>query len=287
MRWVICCTVAVLSLPPCALAGDYDLRGAEAEPVVGPAPFTRWAGFYAGGQVGYTSSVVSFSNAARNDLAYLLRDTAIEQNQDISAWPVLNSRHPASAGYGGFIGYNVQFQDLIVGAEFNYNRVSLTAASSDVVTRSFVDSTNLPTGHHYDYTVTASAQAALHMTDIGTFRVRGGWVQDCFLPYGFMGFAVGRTNVSNSGTVSYIAVDNPDTATPPLTPLPNLVVGPDTQGNTQNGAFAYGFTTGVGMDVALTSHVFIRGEFEFIYFAPVQGTQISMESARIGAGVKF
>src|SRR5271170_463727 len=133
MRRVICCTLALLALPPCALAGDYDLRGAE--PVVGPAPFTRWDGFYAGGQVGYTSSVVSFSNAARNDLAFLLGDTAIEQDQHISSWPVLTSRHPASAAYGGVVGYDVQFQDVIVGAEFNYNRVSLTATSSDVVTR--------------------------------------------------------------------------------------------------------------------------------------------------------
>jgi outer membrane immunogenic protein len=286
MRLVICAVVGLMLLPSRALAGDYDvLRGSD-EPV-GPAPFTRWAGVYFGGQVGYTTSVATFSDAARNDLAFLLRDTAIEQDQNISSWPQLTNRHPASAAYGGFFGYNVQFEDLILGTEINYNRVSLTATSSDLVVRSFVDSTNLPTGHHYDYTVLASAQAALHMTDVGTFRLRAGWVLDCFLPYGFIGFAVGRTNVSNSGTIAYTAVDNPDTATPPLTPLPNLAFGPETQGNMQNGAFAYGFATGLGMDVAITSHVFLRGEFEFIYFGPVQGTQISMESARIGAGLKF
>jgi len=286
MRGVICAVVVLMLLPSRTLAGDYDvLRGADAP--VGPAPFTRWSGIYFGGQVGYSSSVVSFSNAAQNDLGFILRDTAIEQDQNISSWPVLTNQHPASASYGGFIGYNVQFQDLILGSEFNYNRVSLTALASDVVTRSFSDSTNLPAGHHYFYTVTAAAQAALHMTDIGTFRARAGWVLDCFLPYGFFGFAVGRTDVSNSGTVSYTAFDTPDNTTPPLNPLNPLAFGPVSQGNMQSGAFAYGFTTGVGLDVAVTSHIFLRGEFEFVYFAPVQGTQISIETARVGAGFKF
>jgi opacity protein-like surface antigen len=46
-------------------------------------------------------------------------------------------------------------------------------------------------------------------------------------------------------------------------------------------------TTGLGTDVALTSNLFVRGEFEYIFFAPVNGIQVSMWSARVGAGVKF
>jgi outer membrane immunogenic protein len=298
MRRVICAAFVALVLPQAAFAGDYDVLRGSWQPVgpapvtqpVGPAPFTRWAGFYAGGQVGYTSSSVTFSNAANSDLAFILRDTTIENDQHISEWPVLGSRNPASMSYGAFIGYNVQFQDVILGTEFNYNRLNLAATSSDVLTRSFTDSTSLPAGHHYLYTVTASALASMHLTDTGTFRARAGWVLDNLLPYAFVGFAMGRTDISNSGTVAFTAVDVPDVQTPPtpqLTPLNPLAFGPVTQGNQQSGQFVYGFSTGFGMDVAVTQNIFLRGEFEYIYFAPVQGTQISMESARIGGGVKF
>jgi hypothetical protein len=47
MRWVIC-AVVVLVAPAGALAGDFDvLRGSEP---VGPTTYTRWSGFYVGGQ---------------------------------------------------------------------------------------------------------------------------------------------------------------------------------------------------------------------------------------------
>ena len=48
MRWGICAAV-LLALVPRAFAGDYDiLRGSQP---VGPATFTRWSGFYFGGQL--------------------------------------------------------------------------------------------------------------------------------------------------------------------------------------------------------------------------------------------
>ena len=31
----------------------------------------------------------------------------------------------------------------------------------------------------------------------------------------------------------------------------------------------YGFTVGGGLDVALTSNIFLRGEFEYVRFAPL------------------
>ena len=58
MRWVFCALV-LLGLASPAVAADLDLdvlRGAEtvAPPplTVGPATFTRWSGFYVGGQIG-------------------------------------------------------------------------------------------------------------------------------------------------------------------------------------------------------------------------------------------
>ncbi len=62
MRWVICAAF-MLALAPSAFAADLDmLRGSQ---TVGPATFMRWAGFYAGGQFGYSSGNVDFSKATQ------------------------------------------------------------------------------------------------------------------------------------------------------------------------------------------------------------------------------
>ena len=44
---------------------------------------------------------------------------------------------------------------------------------------------------------------------------------------------------------------------------------------------------GLGMDVAVTNNVFLRGEFEYIYFAPTAHIQASVTTGRLGAGIRF
>jgi outer membrane immunogenic protein len=84
---------------------------------------------------------------------------------------------------GGFIGYNSEWENaLILGVELNYNHVSLSASSSGSIARSFIDSTNIPSGHHYLYDVNVTGQASVHMSDIATFRARAGWEAGNFLP---------------------------------------------------------------------------------------------------------
>jgi outer membrane immunogenic protein len=295
-----------------AFAADYELpilRGSSPPPVPTPAvvgppkPQYHWGGVYGGVQGGYSSAVVNFGTAA-SEISTLLRGTAILQDQQISQWPVFssNSGYPNSASFGGFIGYNYEWEDVITGLELNYNHVSLSTSVNGSITRSFTDSTNLPAGHHYYYDpFTVSAQSSIHITDIATFRARAGWEAGSFLPYAFGGLAVGRADTSTSASVQYSYHDTPDVQTPPtpqLGCLPvNVVdatgacetqnVGPITDGSFQNGAFAYGVATGLGMDVALSTNLFVRGEVEYIFFPPVNGIQVSLWSARVGAGVKF
>jgi opacity protein-like surface antigen len=127
----------------------------------------------------------------------------------------------------------------------------------------------------------------LKITDIATFRGRAGWELGNFLPYAFGGFAVGRANYATSATLAYTAFDSPASELPPLTPLNDLSYGPTTNANGANGTYLYGATMGVGMDVALTTNLFVRGEFEYIYFAPTAHIQASVTTGRLGAGVKF
>jgi len=277
MRWVIC-AVVVLAFAPRAFAQDYILRGSEST--------YRWAGVYGGVDGGFASSTTNFGQAAGPEVAFILRETAIEQDEQISNWSVLGTRHPENTMLGAFVGYNFEWNNIIFGPEVDYNHASLTATAQNSLTRSFSDSGGLPAGHNYYYTVFVGAESAFHMSDIATFRMRFGWDAGNFLPYSFFGLAVTRMSTTTAAVVSYTAVDFPDSETPPLTPLPDLGPITGSQANSQND-FAYGFATGLGLDVGLTPNIFVRGELEYIYFAPVTGIQMSMTSARIGAGLKF
>ena len=75
MRLVMC-ALSVSAFAPRALADDFDvLRGAQP---VAPATFTRWSGFYFGGQVGYSNALADFSGATEPLLAYSLRELYLE-----------------------------------------------------------------------------------------------------------------------------------------------------------------------------------------------------------------
>src|SRR5580658_3735588 len=104
MRWVIC-AVIVLALTPTAFAQDADdiLRGTD---TVGPAPFTKWSGFYFGGEAGYSSASADFTKAIQPLVAASLAETALEAEVQPSSWPVLGSGSSHATGFGGFVGYN-------------------------------------------------------------------------------------------------------------------------------------------------------------------------------------
>ncbi len=305
--------LGLMGLVSPAFAADYELpvvppipiRPASPPPsyVVGPPrPQYHWGGVYGGVQGGYSSAAVNFAGTAASAISDLniLRGTAILQDQQISQWPVFSSSSSDanSASFGGFIGYNYEWEDVITGLELNYNHfLSLSTSINGLIKRSFTDSTNLPSGHNYFYDpFTVGVQSSIHITDIATFRVRAGWEAGSFLPYAFGGLAVGRADTSTSAYVSYSFQDVPNVQTPPLPCLTGYAmgggcatVGPvtDTNGTFQNGAYAYGVATGLGVDIAVTSHVFARGELEYIFFPPVNGIEFSLWSARVGAGVKF
>ena len=205
MRWVIC-TLFVLAFTPRALADDFDvLRGSQP---VGPATFTRWSGFYFGGQIGYGDAVTDFSHATQPLLAFSLRELALENEQHPSQWPVLGKVGDHTTGFGGFAGYNTQWQDLIVGVEANYTRTSLNAtATSSPISR-------LVSAGGVAYGVSVfNGTGTLNLTDYGEVRARAGYIVGNLLPYGFVGFVVGRAYA-----VTALVFGNRRTSTPPVVP---------------------------------------------------------------------
>ncbi len=283
MRVVVVAWLAVLGFVETAVAADLGpyLRGPQYEE---PIPPYRWSGFYGGGQVGYSVAGVDFTGGVSSLIAHILRVTAIEQDQNISSWPLLGKKNPSGVSFGGFVGYNWQWEDAVTGVEINYNRTSLSGSSSDSIERVFMDDSQAPTGHHFQYDVTVLGSASARITDFGTFRLRGGWAAGRFLPYAFVAVAVGRADVARSATVQYTVTDFPDQGvTPPL----NSTFGPVTETDARTGAFAYGGAAGLGLDAALLPNVFLRGEWEYVQFAPLKGDHIHISTIRTALGLKF
>jgi opacity protein-like surface antigen len=44
---------------------------------------------------------------------------------------------------------------------------------------------------------------------------------------------------------------------------------------------------GAGLDWAPTPNILVRGEFEFVQFAPISNIAVSVATGRVGAGFKF
>lgn len=281
MRWAISVLV-VLALASPAFAADLDLDMLRGSQPVGPATFTRWSGFYFGGQVGFGDANADFSSATQPLVHYSLRESTLENDNSISTWPVLGRGGSDAVGYGGFIGYNTQWQDVVLGLEGNYTRTAFSMSTgSTPISRSVTAGSN-------PYNVTLTGTGQLEITDYASLRARGGWVLGNFLPYGFAGLAIGRGSYSVTSLV--YGQENP--SSPPVVPC-NTVLAPTcvdfsySNSNGQAGALLYGFSAGGGLDWALTQNIFLRGEFEYVQFAPVANIVASILSARVGAGFKF
>src|SRR5262249_11449450 len=214
MRVIVVVWFAVLAFAQAALAADLGpyLRGPQYEE---PVPAYRWSGVYGGGQVGFSVSGVDFSGGVGDLVAHILRVTAIEQDQHISNLPLLRKRNPTGVSFGGFAGYNWQWEDAVVGIELNYNRTSLSGEVGDTLERVFIDNAQAPPGHNFQYDVTVTGSARAHITDFGTFRARGGWAAGPFLPYAFAAIAVRRADVVRTATVQYTITDFPNQGGPP------------------------------------------------------------------------
>jgi opacity protein-like surface antigen len=282
MRWVICAAIVGalapnLLLAPRAYAADLDqLRGPL---TVGPAAFTRWSGFYAGGQFDYSSGNTDFSKATQPLIANSGQQLALVNIAHVDQWTPLGSNSNANAtGFGGFVGYNTQWQDLVVGVEANYTHAPFTTVATNTPFSRTLNVNGL------NDSVNVTASGSLSITDFGSLRARFGYVFNNFLPYGFAGFALGRGSYNVTADWS----GQQSTGTLPCIPNGSTCIDYDIGGSvSKTNTLLYGFAVGGGFDMAVTQNIFLRGEYEFIQFAPVANITATISSVRAGAGFKF
>jgi opacity protein-like surface antigen len=278
MRWVVC-AVVVLGLARPALAQDFDvLRGSQS---VGPASFTNWSGVYAGGQASYSNLNADFSKSTSPLVAQSLIELVLEADDHPSQWPVLGKGNTDAAGFGGFVGYNSQWQNLILGVEGNYthSHASVMATDSPILNRQ-VSAGSL------EYSVNLTGTGTLTVDDYVSLRARAGYILNNFLPYGFVGFVVGDGDYSVT-TQIYGQQSSASPAVVPCAPSATCVNYNFSNSAAKQNTLLYGFSMGGGLDWALTQQFFLRSEFEFIQFLPVNNIVLTTLTGRVGAGVKF
>ncbi|MBI3435153.1 MAG: porin family protein, partial [Proteobacteria bacterium] len=259
-----------------AHAGDLDegyLRGSQPyEP--GSPTYQRWSGVYVGGHAGMGYGATDFRSGVSSLIANILRNTTLENEAQVSRWATLGRASASGPSYGGFVGYNAQWENAVIGVELNYSHMGLSMTSSDTLARSY------QTSDGYFYNINLNGTASVRLTDLGTLRVRGGWVFDSIMPYGFAGLAVARADVRRSATVALTATDL-------VAPFgPNLALN-QTQSETATGVFAYGWALGTGVEWAVMQNIFLRAEYEYVRFAAFKDTRVQISTGRVGAGVKF
>ena len=179
--------------------------------------------------------------------------------------------------YGIFLGYNLQWDQLVLGLDGAYNRPStLESSARDSIGR------QVTTSDSFVNQVTITSQSQAKLIDYTTVRARAGYAMGQFLPYAVIGVAVGRFNYMTTA-ITTVGGNSPSIAPPNNKYGPNT----DTQTSGRNGAFSAGPVFGLGMDVAVTPNVFLRAEWEYAAFAPIGGIRIGLNTGRVGVGVRF
>jgi outer membrane immunogenic protein len=207
----------------------------------------NWQGFYVGGQgsalPGIGDMQASFITPA-GVAPYLF-----------AALP--STANSLNGGYGAFSGWNLQYEDVVIGIEGNYIHDGFRATSAagrlNPGTPNFVQS------------VTYSSET-MKLSDFGSVRLRGGYMMGCFLPYVFVGAGFGDQTV-----------DRAVSATPPPVAAAWMTDSKD--------KLIYGYTAGVGVDVQLIGGLFGRAEYE--YKRVTSNLESIVNTVHVGLGYKF
>lgn len=268
-RWLLAGVIAAVAQS--AQAADLPdlpiLRGSFREPAVHR---TIWEGFYVGGQAGYGVSNMTFSNYNHDLVDRLVANPVITQNGALPTWPQLESATHRNSVFGAFAGYNLQYENVVIGIDGSYMHGTFSGSASGE--NRLVSPSLLGNLIYAD----AASQAALKVSDFGSVRIRGGYTWGSFLPYLFAGVGLGRGETDRSVAATYSTRDTSG----------QILSGPITfpLRETTN-QFLYGFTLGGGLDWMLFGGMFLRAEYEYLQFTSSINTNI--HTVRAGLGYKF
>jgi len=237
----------------------------------------NWQGYYIGGQAGYGSADMDFSNSSSDQISRLLANTVIENGMGVSQWPLATGKtSQRQSAFGGFVGYNGQWDDVVLGVEASYMHGNFSGSSTATVGR--LSSAALSDGNFH--AVQATSIASQQITDMATLRGRAGYAVGNFLPYMFGGFALGNANIVRS-----VSVTDSWGATQAIAVSPAALSATLSTTAAQHNHLLVGYSAGLGVDVCLVAGLFLRAEWEYAHFSGSVDTNIN--TVRAGLGYKF
>src|SRR6266516_3311621 len=107
-----------------AMAADWPLRGSLAP------SYVRWDGWQFGILAGYGSLNTNFGNSTSSQVAFILRNTTLENEASPSSWTTLPANTTNGATFGAFLAYNWQWSELVLGADLAYKHPSILRTST-------------------------------------------------------------------------------------------------------------------------------------------------------------
>ena len=292
------------------LAADYPvLRGSQFDDTpardFGPSG-PNWGGFYVGGSVGFATG--QFDPYQQSE--FLSRMAFTQTTVSDSGSPLLRfgkARHDRT-GFGGFVGYNAQFGDVVLGLEADYFKTDLSTTQNGDISRLFTGlfppiTQSAPNIEPID-TQTAigvAGHTTTELKDFGILKARAGYAIGNFMPYATIGAALGRVTVNaetrqghstTENTALFNTVTSTDGAVQRTTFNRNgSFARPDASGsgsaNIVSSGYVPGFAIGGGVEALLGDAILLRAEYSRVYFSEYKGVNIVLDTARVGAGIKF
>jgi outer membrane immunogenic protein len=278
MRFLIAAVATTCLAASAAHAADLDLgplRGTGYSYGADLTPVADWSGVYVGGFGGYGQS--NFENkSGSKDLVYsVFRNSVVESRYDVSNLLQLKSKDSRDTVFGGFIGYNYQIDEAVLGIEADYSTTQLRGTSTDSIGRT------MSLSDTREARISLAGKGTTELNGYGTVRVRAGYTVGAAMPFVTAGVALGQIETRNSATILWTEYENGARA---ACGTPGCA--PQTLSNSKS-TVAVGFTAGAGIEYMLTENIFLRSEYQYAFFDDYNGHKFNLNVVRGGAGVKF
>ena len=254
-------------------------------------PTRTWDGWYVGGQASYSAVGADFSKSIVGLTNFIFRDSVLQQ--PTSEFGLLPRTTTQGTGFGGFVGRNWQWDDLVFGVEANYNYFNtLSTSTTGFNSLAIVDppGQSNPPNVSTTYVVTLTGGSAVQIKDAVQLRARTGWATGNFMPYVFGAAVIGRMDVSRSVTST---VTRRDDTTDPFTGIVTRGTTFPVPAQTQTlieqktDQFVAGWSGGLGLEYCVWGGLFMRAEWDYTKFLAVKNTVVQANNLRFGIGYKF
>ena len=253
--------------------GGSALRGSIAPPTYqDQAP---WDGFYVGGSAGYTSGDFKPRTGGYSVIAPQLATTTLDAAVNLPAILSGVNGNARNGAYGGFVGYNTTWEDVVIGLEADYHNTDLKYGSAITRSGQVVDAVGV------NHAFSAISSIRSRISDVASFRARAGYAYGNALPYLTLGVGL----IHGKSSVSTVLNDiGTDTNTPPKYSNFNVTY---TGGYNNRDKWAVGFALGAGVDYMLTQSIFLRAEYLYMRFNSFDGVEVNLNNAKVGVAAKF